>query len=263
MVKKKTFKGVTLFAAKALKELFESRHAAEDLAHRVEFDEHKLEERNKKKPSLSPLTNKPFNDVVSRFLGVSLLCQAVDIYNSYCQDVLQLAILNNTTAIPSALTAANRFKDEIKKATKRNTDPAQALFDMFRTGYIADRYVREAIHTHLDIKQHAETELLCLCRNILVHKRGIDSKGEIPAKLLEIGTKRTWLGAPSFPSGHLPLAVNGNQELIVNHSIGLWANESLSVQIHFMDQSLSHFYHLPLHPFPKLTIGRIFVTDNV
>jgi len=227
------------------------------------FDEHCLRERNKRKSSLPPLTNQAFNAVTSAFLGKSLLCQAVDIYNSYCQDVLQLAIANNPEKIPTALGSAKKFRDELKKAAKDQSFPATALLDLFRTTYIVDSSVRQAIHTHLEIGQFTEAELLCICRNIIVHKRGNDTKQEVRAKLAEIGSKRSVIGAPSFPLGHLPITLNANNRLIIDHKVGIWAAELLKNQIFAMDQSLSHFYRLPTAAMPRTSLGRIYVTDNM
>jgi hypothetical protein len=134
---------------------------------------------------------------------------------------------------------------------------------MFQTGYIADRHVREAIHTHLDIEQFPETDLICICRNIFIHQRGIDTKGEIPAKLKEIGSSRAFIGAQMFPDGHLPIRIDAGMRLFVDDKVGLWSVGLLEQQIQNMDQRLSFAYRLPTSPTPKLSIGRTFVTDNM
>jgi hypothetical protein len=263
MIKKKAFRGITDQAACAMKELLDLQYVTEDLAARIKYDEHRFQERNKRKESLPPITNKCFNDVAFRLLGKSALCDAVDVYNSYCQGVLQLAVLNNPASVPSALAAAKHFGDRLKKAAKNKTDPAKALLDMFRTTYVTDGIVRKAIHTHLGIDQFPETELLCLSRNILVHKRGIDADSEIPAELKKIASARCWIGAQSFPQGHLPIAVDHEQRLIIDSRIGIWAVEMLRRQIHSIDQMFSAKYHLPTAPMPKLTIGRTFVSESM
>lgn len=254
---------LTATAARAIKALFEAGFVARDLAMRIREDERCFDRRNKRKPHLPPITNKPFNEAAYHFLGRVVLCDAVDLYNSYCRDVLELAAHNNRAALPTALASAKHFGDALKKAAKKKSDPADALLDVFNARYIAEGLVRQAIHTHLGINQFPETELLCLCRNILVHKRGVDAEGAIPARLKEIGTERSFIGAQGFRYGHLPIAVNGQKNLIVDDQVGLWSAEIMVQQISAMDQEFAAKYRLPTGPAPKHTIGRIFVTENM
>ena len=62
MIKKKAFRGLTDQAACAMKELLDLQYVTEDLAARIKYDEHCFEERNKRKESLPPITNKPLRE---------------------------------------------------------------------------------------------------------------------------------------------------------------------------------------------------------
>src|SRR5688572_3736117 len=104
----KSLKGLTDVAARSINELFAITFVVRDLAQRVREDERCFQRRNQRKAALPPITNKPFNDVSYEILGKLTLCSAVDIYNCYCQDVLQLAVTKNTAAVPMALRAAKR-----------------------------------------------------------------------------------------------------------------------------------------------------------
>jgi hypothetical protein len=71
---KKAFRGITDGAARAMKELLHVDYVVRDLAGRVNYEEKCMQERNRLKPSLKPITNKPFNDAAFYFIGKSALC---------------------------------------------------------------------------------------------------------------------------------------------------------------------------------------------
>lgn len=250
---------VTEYADRALTELFHHYHVVWWLKNILKREEGVLQEHNKRAvpAGLKPATNKPFDDAASEFFGKSLLCQAVDVYNSYCQETLQLAIANDPNVQP-ALHAIKKFREQFERAQKLNTDPATELLTLLQTRYVVDSTVRKAIHLHLRIEQFPETELLCLCRNIIVHKRGIDRRGEIAAMLTAIGSDRAFIGAQDFPDGHLPITLR-NGALVCGQDVGLWAASLMQQQIFLMDQEFAHKHNLPRQKRPSATIGRTYV----
>lgn len=249
---------VTEYAAKAIEELFNSGYVVLMLDANVQATEAELQE-DYKRTGLTPRTNKSFNDAARSFLGRSLLCLSVDMYNWYCQMALHLAIDKNPTSVPKLLENVDRFETIIRKGANRGIAPAKALLDHFKMRTEIDSVVRKAIHTHLDVQQGPETELLCICRNLLVHHCGFDAKGEVPAKLAEIGSARSFVGATSFPQNHLPIGLDSSGKIKIDPSIGRWAADFLRQEIFLMDQQLGHIYSLPRFPRPRLSISQIHV----
>ena len=192
-------------------------------------------------------------------LGRALFCQAVDAYNWYCQEVLKLSIFHNPSNVPAALRSVNSDLDRVlATAQKHGVAEADALLQRFERP-VVDSAVRKAIHRHLGIQQEPETELLCLCRNILVHRQGIDQKGEILSALTALGSKRSFVGAPSFPKISLPISVESGNRIKMTELVGRWVANFMENQIFGMDQELAHRYSIPRAPMPRLSISQKIV----
>jgi hypothetical protein len=110
--------------------------------------------------------------------------------------------------------------------------------------------------------QNPEVELLCTCRNVLVHKRGYDEFDEIAKEIKKLGRDRAFIGAQSFPSGHMPITLSQERHLSVDDAVGAWAAELLEQQIFMMDQNLAHVYKLPRKVWERRSIGRKFLSES-
>jgi hypothetical protein len=162
---------LTEYAKLATHELFQLTFVCKQIAGDIIYDESVLQERNKKWPDLSPVTNQPFNSAASSFLGIFQLCRGVDIYNWYCREALSLALSSNPKPIIDIIRKkTGKIAQTIGKADKKQWDAAaEVVREFLQDRYKGDRIVRQAIHRDLDVMQNPEVELLCTCRNILVH----------------------------------------------------------------------------------------------
>jgi hypothetical protein len=248
----------TEFANLALDELFQLTFVGSQLANDIRCDEEVLRKRNVKMPDVPAITNRPFNDATFHFLGVLMLCRSVDIYNWYCRESLRLAFLSNPKLVTDALrNKTGEMAKTVERAEKKGADAATEVIREFLSDkYRGDRIIRETVHRNLGVMQNPEIELLCTCRNVLVHKRGYDDVGEIAEELKELGGKRAFIGASLFPRGHMPITLDKNNRLIIDDKIGGWAAELLVQQIFMMDQNFSHVYKLPRKIYERVTIGR-------
>jgi len=150
----------------------------------------------------------------------------------------------------------------VAKADKGRKDAAAEVIREFLTDrYSGDRVIREVIHRGLDVMQNPEVELLCTCRNVLVHKRGWDEFGEIAEGIQKLGSERALIGASLYPAGHMPIALDNENYLIVDATIGNWVAELLHQQIFMMDQNFAHLYKLPRKVWDSRSIGRTFLGD--
>jgi hypothetical protein len=253
----------TEYANAAGNELHQLSFVWKQIAGDLAFDESVLQERNRKWPDISPITNHPFNSAASRFLGIMQLCRAVDTYNWYCREALKLALSANPQPIIEIIgKKTGRIAKTIAKANKEKKDAAvEVVREFLEDRYKGDRIIREAIHRDLDVLQNPETELLCTCRNVLVHKRGRDEFGEIARGIRKLGSERALIGAQWYPHGHMPIALDKENYLIIDDAVGDWAVELLSQQIFMMDQNFAHVYKLPRKVWDQLSIGRKFLGD--
>jgi hypothetical protein len=228
------------------------------------YDESVLQEHNRKWPDL-PASNHSFNVGASRLLGVLQLCRGVDIYNWYCREALKLALSANPKAIIDRIRPkSGRIAKSIAKAEKKLNDPAvEVMREFLEDRYRGDRIIREAIHRDLDVLQNPEVELLCTCRNVLVHKRGHDEFGELAQGIQELGSKRAILGVQWYPPGHMPVAIDKENYLIMDEAVGHWAAELLHQQIFLMDQNFAHVYKLPRKVWDCARIGRTFLGSPI
>lgn len=254
----------TEYANVALNELHQLNFVCAQIAGDIRGDEGALQEHNNKWPNIPPITNQPFNDATFRFLGIFELCRAVDIYNCYCREALTLALRANPAPIIAAVRKrAGKVAHTVAKAEKRKRDAATEITREFLADkYRGDRVIREIVHHDLDVMQNPEIELLCTCRNVLVHKRGYDEFGEIARGIQELGSKRAFIGAQWYPTGHMPIALDKENNLIINDAIGNWAAELLQQQIFMMDQNFAHVYKLPRKTWDRASIGRKFLGQS-
>jgi hypothetical protein len=252
---------LTEYANLAMLELAELEFVSGQLANDVKQAESKFIERNKKWPDLEPITNRPFNDAAFRLIGILQLCRAVDIYNWYCRESLKLALSSNPKSVVDEIGKQDsKIAKTIAKTQKQGKDAAVEIIKEFLSDrYKGDRIIRKAIHRDLGVMQNPEIELLCTCRNVLVHKRGCDEFGEIAEEIRKLGSGRATFGAQSFPLDHMPIAINGENYLIINEAVGHWAVELFEQQIFMMDQNFAHIYKLPRKIWERRHIGRKFV----
>lgn len=252
---------LTEYANLATDELFQLVFVCRQIAGDIGYDESVLQARNKKWPDITPVTNHAFNAAASRFIGILQLCRAVDIYNWYCREALKLALSANPKPIVEAVwNKAGKMAPTIAKAHKKKQDAAAELVREFLTDkYRGDRVIRETVHRDLDVMQNPEIELLCTCRNVLVHKRGQDEFGEVAAAIRELGPNRALFGAQWYPAGHMPIALDKDRNLVINDSVGNWAAELMQQQIFMMDQNFAHVYKLPRKTWNRTSIGRTFL----
>ena len=251
---------LTEYANLATRELFQMSFVCKQISGDIKYDESVLQERNRKWPDTTPVTNEAFNIGASRFLGILQLCRGVDIYNWYCREALKLALSANPKPIIDVIRKkSGRIADTIAKADKKQNDPAVVIREFLEDRYKGDRIVREAIHRDLDVLQNPEVELLCTCRNVLVHKRGHDEFGEIAQGIQKLGSQRALIGVQWYPPGHMPIALNKQNYLIIDASVGNWASELLHQQIFMMDQNFAHVYTLPRKVWDRVRIGRTFL----
>jgi hypothetical protein len=254
-------RGLTEYAQTGLEELFEMRVVCGDLMRDLQRQENILVQRNKSWPDLPSVSNERFNSISGRCLGAFLLCRSVDIYNWYCLEALKLALKTDPNIINLLRRAAEKIATTITKAEKKHQNPANALTNFLENRYAGDRAIRDAVHKHLDVAQDPETELICLCRNVLVHRRGADDRGEIADAMKKLGTKRADIYPVAHPPGHMPIRVGPDGVLFVDGNVGMWACDFLHNQIHLMDQQFSHIYKLPTKRYRPRPLGRKSLGD--
>lgn len=255
---------LTEFANLALDELLQFNFVCEQIIGDIKCDESLLQQRNTKWPDLSPLTNQPFNCAAFRFIGVSQLCRAVDIYNWYCREALKLALASNPKEVVDAIrNQTGTIAKVVTKADKSGKDAAaEVIKEFLQEKYRGDYSIREAIHRNLGVMQNPEVELLCTCRNVLVHKRGYDEFGEVAEKIHNLGTNRAVIGAAWYAAGHMPIAVDKDRYLVIDHAVGDWSADLLQQQIFMMDQNFAHVYKLPRKIWERTKIGRTFLGES-
>lgn len=255
---------VTEYANLALDELFRLVFVCREIEGDIGYDESVLQQQNSKCPDSRPASNQPFNSAASRFIGVSLLCRAVDIYNWYCRESLKLALSSNPKLVVEVI---RKQKGEVAKTiVKADNKGKDAAAEVIRN-FLSDRYrgeqiIRETVHCDLNVMQNPEVELLCICRNVLVHKLGYDEFGAIAAEIQKLGAERAFIGAQGFPSGHMPIALDAERHLVVDGALGLWAAELLQQHIFMMDQNFAHLYKLPRKIYERISIGRTFLGES-
>ena len=242
----------------ALDELFHLAFVCEQISSDIGYDESLLIKRNKKWPDIPPVTNEGFNNAVSGFLGTFQLCRAVDIYNWYCQKAFNLALKANPKMVIAAPWKEGKISKVIEKARKGRKDAEKVVRDLLAERYTADKHIREAIHRNLDIMQNPEIELLCTCRNVLVHKLGCDENNEIRDAIKTLGNKRALFGAQWYLHGHMPITLNSGN-LVINQAIGNWTVNLMQQQIFMMDQNFAHVYKLPRKVWERKKISRNFL----
>jgi hypothetical protein len=252
---------VTEYANLAMEELHQLQFVSQQIVGDIKYDESVLEARNKSWPNIAAVTNKPFNDVAFRFIGVSQLCRAVDIYNWYCCEALKLALSCSPQLVVDVLRRQKgRIAEAVSKAEKKVKDAAAEIIQQFlQDKYKGDWNIREALHRNLDVMQNPEIELLCLCRNVLVHKQGHDEFGEVADAIKNLGSERALIGAQWYPPGHMPLALDEKKFLVVNEAVGDWAGQLMQQQIFMMDQNFAHIYKLPRQFWEQCKISRTFL----
>jgi hypothetical protein len=252
---------LTEFANLAMDESFQLTFVCRQIAGDIGYDESVLQARNKKWPDISPVTNFAFNSAACRFLGVLQLCRAIDIYNWYCREALKLALSSNPKPVIDIVRMkTGRIAETIAKADKRRQDAAAEIISEFlKDKYRGDRVIRETVHRDLDVMQNPEIELLCTCRNVVVHKRGHDEFGEIAKGIRDLGSRRALIGAQWYPIDHMPIALDKENKLIINEGVGNWAAELMQQQIFMMDQNFAHVYKLPRKTWDRTKIGRTFL----
>ncbi len=254
----------TEYANLALDELHQLVFVCGQIANDIKGDEITLQKRNQKWPELTPITNQPFNCAASRFIGVLLLCRAVDIYNWYCRESLKLALSSNPKPVIDVIrNQSGEIAKAIVKADKQGIDAADKIISEFLSDrYRGDRIIRETIHQNLNVLQNPEVELLCTCRNVLVHKRGHDEFGEIAEGIQKLGTNRALIGASRFPPNHMPISLDAERCLVIDDAIGSWAAQLFQQQIFMMDQNFAHVYRLPRKVWERIYIGRKWVEPS-
>jgi hypothetical protein len=252
---------LTEYANLATHELLQLTFVCMQIATDIGYDESVLQARNKQWPGISPVTNEPFNSAASRFLGTFQLCRAVDIYNWYCREALKLALSVNPQPIIAILRkSTGRVAKTIAEADRQQRDAAAEVTREFLTDkYSGERTVRRVVHRDLDVMQNPEVELVCTCRNVLVHQQGHDGRGSIAKGLEKLGPERALIGASWYPQGHMPIVLDKENNLIIDVSIGNWAAEFLHQQIFMMDQNFAHIYKLPCKTWDRPNIGRTFL----
>ena len=238
---------LTEYANLAVAELFQMRFVCRQFAGHVRQLEDQLVKHNRRQPDVPPVTNRVFNEAAFRALGVSLLCRAVDLYNWYCRQSLELALQSDPKSVTSAIrNQTGNLVDTIKKADKAGKDAATELIQGFKENkYRNDKNIREAVHCHLKVMQNPEVELICSCRNALVHRRGHDEFGEIAKEVIKLGAKRSLIGATTYPDNHMPIAIGTDGYLVMDETVGDWAAELIHQQVFMMDQNFAHVYKLP------------------
>jgi len=249
-------RGLTEYAQVALEEMFNLQQMCWFIMTDIDREERSFSERNKKWPAFEPVSNKRFNDVASRSLGILQLCRAVDLYNWYCRQVLTLAVKTNPRVVDLLRKAEQRIAKTISKAEKAGADPAAALVTNYLARSANDHAIREAIHEHLQVTLNPEVETICESRNIIVHHRGHDD-GRVADALGKMGSQRAMIGAMDFPAGHMPIKLDANCHLCIEARIGAWAISLLQQQIHTMDQNFSYVYKLPTKRWRPRPFGRI------
>lgn len=253
----------TEYANLALDELFQLTFVCQQLAGSLKHDESKLHGRNKKWPELPPLTNQKFNSAAFRYLGDLLLCQSVDIYNWYCRASLKLALSSSPQLVVDVIRKqTGTMAVTVSKADGKGKNAADEIIQKFLSDrYAGDKIIRDTIHRNLNVMQNPEIELLCTCRNILVHRRGHDEYGQVTDEIQKLGSQRALIGAHAYPQDHMPIALNADNRLIINESIGDWAAELFAQQIFMMDQNFAHIYRLSRKVWERCSIGRTFLTE--
>jgi hypothetical protein len=252
---------VTSYASEARSELKQLSFVCSQLDAEIRGHESKFAARNRKHPDIPPVTNAPFNKAASRLLGIFQLCRSVDIYNWYCREALKLGLSNSPQKLIKLLGKNTKgIAETVARAKKKQMDVADEIIrDFFGDRYKGDATMRKAIHLDLDVHQFPETELLCTCRNILVHRRGHDEFGEIKAAIKKLGNRRAIVGAMTYPLGHMPIMLDSGDYLAVDANVGNWAVELLRQQIFLMDQVLGHQYKLPRQVWPTEDLSRKFL----
>lgn len=252
---------LTEFANLAMDELFQLTFVCRQIAGDIGYDESVLQARNKKWPDISPVTNVVFNSAAFRFLGVLQLCRAVGIYNWYCREALKLALsANPKPVIDIVRSKTGRISETIARADRKRQDAAAEIISEFlKDKYRGDRVIRETVHRDLDVMQNPEIELLCTCRNVVVHKHGHDEFGEIAKGIQELGSRRALIGAQWYPIDHMPIAFDKENNLIINEGVGNRAAELFQQQIFMMDQNFANVYKLPRKTWDRTKIGRTFL----
>jgi hypothetical protein len=249
------------YASLATNELLQLTFVCWQIATDLGYDESVMQAHNKQWPGISPVTNEPFNSAASRFLGTFQLCRAVDIYNWYCREALRLALSVNPQPIIAILRkSTGRVAKTVAEADRKGKDAATEVVREFLTDkYTGERTVRRVVHRDLDVMQNPEVELLCTCRNVLVHQQWNDGRGSIAKGLQKLGSERALIGASWYPAGYRPIALDKTRNLIIDASIRNRAAEFMHQQIFMMDQNFAHVYKLRRKTWDRPSIGRKFL----
>jgi hypothetical protein len=75
----------------------------------------------------------------------------------------------------------------------------------------------------------------------------------------KLGSERALIGAQWYLPGHMPIALDKENNLMINEGVGNWAAELLQQQIFMMDQNFAHVYKLPRKTWDRTKIGRTFL----
>ena len=203
--------------------------------------------------------NSQYIGLASHFLGSQQLTHSVDLYNWYCREVLKLAVISNPNEVLSALEAVEGpIKNNIVRARKTGRMPGPEIIERFKPGNVSEKMVRIAVHKHLDISENPETNVLCACRNSLVHNMGKDVGRKIAESLAKIGNDRAIIAPTNWPDGHLPIHLTNEGNLVIDSEIGSWALDMISNQIHLMDQNFSALHNLPTTRWRPRSISHSF-----
>jgi len=249
---------LTEYASLAGHELFQLSFICKQIDGDIMGDERDLQARHVGSPDAPRITNRPFNTTASRFLGILQFCRSVDLYNWYCCQALRLALSSNPKPVLNIIRKkGGRVAKTILKADKMKRDvAAEVIREFLADRYKGDRMIREIIHLDLNVTQNPEVELICTCRNVLVHKRGHDEFGEIKEGIQKLGSKRAFIGAQWYPTGHMPIALDNRDYLVIDAAVGNWVVELMHQQIFAMDQNFAHVYKLPRKNWDSPSIGR-------
>ncbi len=233
-------RGLTEYAQIVLNELNKLRSASRYLLGDAQRTNQKLGPDQQSK-------NTQYISLASRFLGCQQLTHSADLYNWYCREVLKLAVASNPTKVISMLeTVKGPIKDNIARARKDGRMPGPEIIERFcKPSGVSEKTVRTAVHEHLGIFENPETDLLCICRNSLVHNMGKDVDGRMAESIQKIGNNRAIIYPTNWPAGHLPIHLTGGGDLVIDSEIGSWALDMITNQIHLMDQNFSALHNLP------------------
>lgn len=255
-------RGLTSFCQAALDELHCLYAFTMNVTSQLSHIEQQLSDYSAKWSRVAPVSNQRYNTMASELFGVWLLCRSVDLYNGYCRQILKLAVQID----PNVVIILQQQEAEIlRRASRARGARRQSVAEFVEASLdgprIPEELVRTTIHVSLGISQNPEVPAVCAVRNALVHSQGRDRRGRVRDALRRMGANRSEIYPVDFPPGFMPIQLLQGA-IPMNELTGRWACRIIDMQIHMMDQQMSHQFKLTTRRWRSRPVSFRFVGES-